>query len=230
MKIVSIHQPNYLPWLGYFYKIDQSDVFVFLDDVQYSTQGMHNFHYIKLAQGPFRLKIPVEQKMGDLINQVRTRDELGWKNNHLKTIEHTYKKTPFFEEIYTDFSQLLQVDYPNIAEMNQAIIEFTCRKFGITTEFVKSSDLKINTSREEKVLDICNALDATVYYSGTGAKVYQVEENFINRGLELRYSHFSPFEYPQFFDSFQSNICFLDYLMHCGYDWERVAKSQSILK
>lgn len=226
MKIVSIHQPNYLPWLGYFYKISQSDVFVFLDDAQYSTQGMHNFHYIKMAQGPFRLKIPVEQKMGDLINQVRTRDELGWKKNHLKTIEHTYKKAPFFEEAYTDFSTLLMEDYPNIAEMNQVMIEFVCCKFGIATKFVKSSDLNIDTSREEKVLDICNALDATVYYSGTGAKAYQVEEDFTNRGLELRYSHFTPFEYPQFFDGFQSNICFLDYLMHCGYDWKRVMESQ----
>jgi hypothetical protein len=173
------------------------------------------------------MKIPVEQKMGDLINQVRTRDELGWKNSHLKTIEHTYKKAPFFNEVFTDFSSLLIANYSNIAEMNQVIIEFVCRKFGFLTEFKRSSDLNINATREEKVLDICNAIGATVYYSGSGARVYQVEENFINRGLELQYSHFTPFEYPQFFEGFQSNICFLDYLMHCGYDWGRVQENQS---
>lgn len=227
MKIVSIHQPNYIPWLGYFYKISQSDVFVFLDDAQYSTQGMHNFHYIKMAQGPFRLKIPVQQKMGDLINEVRTRDELNWKKTHLKTLEYNYKKAPFFDEVFADFYGVLLKEYSNIALMNQSIIELICHKLGLSTEFVVSSDLNLKTFREEKVLDICKTLDATVYYSGTGAKTYQVEEHFTDRGLELRYSHFTPFEYPQFFEGFQSNVCILDYLMHCGYDWERVLMHQN---
>jgi hypothetical protein len=226
MKIVSIHQPNYIPWLGYFYKIDQSDVFVFLDDVQFSNQGMHNFHYIKMAQGPFRLKIPVAQKMGDLISQVRTKDELDWKSAHVKTIEHTYKKAHFFEEVYSDFSSVVLKSYSDLASMNQAIIEMISSKFGFTTEFVTSSHLNISTFREEKVLDICAALDASVYYSGTGAKIYQDEKSFTNRNIELRYSQFTPFEYPQFYEGFQSNITVLDYLMHCGYDWNRVLENQ----
>lgn len=223
---MSIHQPNYIPWLGYFYKIYQSDVFVFLDDVQYSTGGMHNYHYLKMPQGPFRLKIPVTQKLGDIICDVKTKDELGWKNTHLKSLEHNYKKAPFFDEVFDDFSALLRPDYASISEMNQKIIEFISVKFGINTQFVVSSDLNIRTVREEKVLDICNRLEATVYYSGTGARAYQNEDDFRSRGLELRYSQFVPFEYPQFYAGFQSNITILDFLMHCGYDWNRVISHQ----
>ena len=94
--IVSIHQPDYLPWLGYFNKISKSDVFVFLDDAQYSTDNMHNWNKIKTPQGEFKLKVPVINKLGYKISEVKTRDELGWKQKHLKTIAMNYKKAEHF--------------------------------------------------------------------------------------------------------------------------------------
>jgi len=227
MKKIAIHQPNYIPWLGYFYKISQSDVFVFLDDAQYSNEGMHNFHYIKTPQGAFRLKIPVDNKFNDPIKNVKTRDELGWKTKHLKNIEANYKRCTHYEEVYNDFSQLLLKEYPNLAVLNSDIIQFISAKLGITTEFVNSSDLNITSGREEKILDICNALEANVYYSGTGAKAYQVEENFTNRGINLLYSTYTPYEYPQLWGEFRANVCILDYLMNCGYDLSNVLASQN---
>ena len=109
--IVSIHQPDYISYLGYFYKVSQSDAFVFLDDAQFSNDNMHHWNRIKTPQGECRLKIPVEQHLGDLINQVRTKDELKWKEKHLKTIEMNYKKAPFFEELFPQFKELLTKDY-----------------------------------------------------------------------------------------------------------------------
>ena len=226
MKIISIHQPNYMPWLGYFYKISQSDVFVFLDDAQFSNEGMHNWHYLKTAQGSFRLKIPVQQRLGDPINAVRTKDELGWKVKHLKSIETNYSNTKFFDIVFPFFSEILLQDYDNISALNSSIIRNICDRFGIHTEFAYSSDLNISTKREEKVLDIIEALKGDVYYSGTGAKVYQNEANFNQRGIELRYSTFIPFEYAQQFEAFQANVSIIDYLMNCGFDWVQVLKQQ----
>jgi hypothetical protein len=226
MRIISIHQPNYIPWLGYFYKISQSDCFVFLDDAQFSNEGMHNFHYIKTHQGRLRLKIPVQQTLGDRISDVRTKDELNWKAKHLGLIETNYKKAPFFTEAYSDFRDLLLKDFPSLSDLNASIIRLICQRFGIKVEFINSSDLNIFTAREEKILDLCTALNAEVYYSGIGARTYQNEVNFEKRGIQLRYSEFTPFTYEQQWDGFCSNLSILDYLFNCGYDWGNVLRYQ----
>ena len=226
LKTISIHQPNYIPWLGYFYKIDQSDVFVFLDDAQFSNEGMQNYHYIKTPQGSYRLKIPVNGKFGENINEIKIRDELGWKKKHLRTIEMNYKKAKHFEEVFSDYSSLLSDNYNDLSHLDISIIKHICKKFGMSTDFINSSQLELNTKREEKVLDICSALNSNIYYSGTGAKAYQDEENFNKRNIELRYSVFKPFEYPQLWGDFQSNVSIIDYLMNCGYDWKQVIENQ----
>jgi hypothetical protein len=225
-KVISIHQPNYIPWLGYFYKIYLSDIFVFLDDAQFSNEGMHNWHYIKTPQGPLRMKIPVQQKLGDKINEVRTKDELGWKQKHLKAIVINYKKSLYFEEIYNDFSSLLLESYPNLASMNKHLIIHVCKKFGIKTKIIESSSLNIYTSSEQKVIDIVNALNGTDYYSGLGAKAYQNEDNFIKRNIHLTYIQYLPYSYKQLWGDFRQNVSVLDYMMNCGYNWEDVIKSQ----
>lgn len=225
-RIIAVHQPNYIPWLGYFYKIYQSDIFVFLDDAQFSNQGMHNYIYIKTSSGSARLKYPVQQSLGDKINMVRPKDELGWKEKHLTMLKSNYQEAKYFKEVYNDYKELILKEYLNISSLNIALIKSFSEKLGIKTEYINSSDLIINSSKEDKIIDICSKLDATIYYSGTGAKVYQKEENFNSSGIELRYSVFTPFHYPQLWDGFQSNITALDFFMNCGYDWERVLNNQ----
>ena len=83
MKSIAIHQPNYIPWLGYFYKIYESDIFVFLDDVQFSNQGLHNYHFIKTQNGAVRIRIPVIQTLGDKISEVKIKYESDWRKKHL---------------------------------------------------------------------------------------------------------------------------------------------------
>lgn len=228
MKKISIHQPNYIPWLGYFYKIFLSDVFVFLDDAQYSNEGMHNWHYIKTPQGSLRLKIPVQQKLGNKISEVRTKDELRWKQKHLKAIEINYKKARFFEQIFQDLSCVIEKPYPSLSSLNSAFILFVCDKFGFKTQFVDASTLNISTSREEKVIDIVKALNGTFYYSGLGAKEYQVEQNFKNKGIDLQYIEYNAFKYHQLWNGFVSNVSVIDYLMNHGYDWNFVLEHQII--
>lgn len=215
--IVSIHQPDYIPYLGYFYKIYQSEIFVFLDDVQFSNDNMHHWNRIKTPQGECRLKIPVEHSFGDNINQTRTKDELKWKEKHLKTIEMNYKKTEYFEEIYPEYQELLLKAYPNLSEINIVINQFICKGLGINTKFVRSSDLIIDSAKEDRVIDICLAIGGTTYISGIGAKAYQVDEHFQNKGIDLRYTDYKPFIYNQRWGEFLPNLSVLDYIFNCGY-------------
>jgi hypothetical protein len=224
--IVSIHQPNYMPWLGYFYKIYKSDKFVFLDDVQFSNEGMHNYHFLKTPQGPFRLKIPVKHSMGDSIDSIVMREDLQWRKKHLKTIEMNYKKSPHYEEVYNDLLHLFANEETLLSRFNEQTIKFICNKFGFKTLFVNSSDLKIDSTREDKVIKICKEVGATTYYSGAGAKIYQVEDNFTNNGLKLEYSNYKVVTYPQLWGDYTANVFIIDYLMNCGYDWDRVMEIQ----
>ncbi len=226
-KIIAIHQPNYFPWIGYFYKIYQCDIFVFHDDVQFSKKGMHNYLYIKTKDERLRLKIPVIEHQGTLINEVIIKNNLNWKHEHLHRIKDSYFKAPYFSEIFSDIENLLSNEESNLALFNVEIICFICAKFGFMREFVNASELNLKSVGSEKVLDINSALGASIYYSGTGALAYQNDDDFNARGIELKYSNYEPFEYPQFWGEFDSNVSILDYLMHCGYDWERVLKSQS---
>lgn len=219
---VGIHQPDYIPWLGLFYKMYLSDVFIHLDDAQFSNEAAHNFNTIKTSNGPLRLKFPVEYHTGDLINTVRPKYELKWREKHLRTIEMNYTKAKYFKEVFPELRDVFMVDYPDVAALNIAINEYIAGKFGIKPKFVLSSDLNIHTKREEKVIDLTLAVGGTRYISGNGARAYQEESHFTDRGVELWYLDYKPIEYPQIWKTFAPCMSVLDYIFNCGYDFDFV--------
>lgn len=223
--IVTIHQPDYIPYIGYFYKISKADVFVFLDDAQFSNDNMHHWNKIKTPQGELRFKIPVDYHFGDPISKVRTKDELGWKEKQLKILEMNYKKSRYFNEVYPFFRELLLSSYESLADMNITINRYICYGFGIVPRFIKASELNIRSAKEEKVLDICTRLDGTEYISGTGAKAYQAEDHFKKRGINLSYTDYHSFLYPQLWKDYIPNLSILDFLFNCGFHWELIEES-----
>jgi len=221
--VVSIHQPDYIPWLGLFYKMSKSDVFVYLDDAQFSNEAAHNFNVIKTANGAFRLKIPVEYKFGDTIDKVRGKDELKWKEKHLKTIEMNYKKAAYFNDTFPDFKEALLAGYSNIAQLNIELNNFIAKKFGILPkQILKSSEMNIHTVREERVIDITVACGGDEYLSGNGARVYQTESHFTDRGVKLTYLDYEPIEYKQCWKEFLPCMSVIDFIFNHGYDWDLV--------
>lgn len=219
---VGIHQPDYIPWLGLFYKMYLSDVFIHLDDAQYSNEAAHNFNTIKTSNGPLRLKFPVEQHLGDLIKDVRPKYELKWREKHLRTIEMNYTKAKYFKEFFPELRDVFMVDYPNVAALNIAINEFIAGKFGIAPKFVLASDFNLSTKREEKVIDLCIAVGGTRYISGNGARVYQDASHFTARGVELTYLDYQPISYPQLWKDFEPCMSAIDFIFNCGYDFDLV--------
>ena len=224
--IVSIHQPNYIPWIGFFYKIYKSKIFVLLDDVQFSNRGAHNYHYLKTPQGVQRIKIPVQHSFGAKINEVHMSEKSDWRKKHLEAFYFNYKKAVFFEEVFNDLEKLYAYDTNSMSDFNTNIIKFLTKKFNFETKLCFSSSLEITTTKEEKVIDICKSLSADVYLSGTGAKIYQVPENFANAGLELEYLSFSPKPYKQLWGDFEHNVNIFDFIMNHGYDWNMIKQVQ----
>lgn len=216
--IVSIHQPVYMPWVGYMYKIIMANVFVILDDVQYSPNkaSMQDYNYIKTPQGKLSLKVPVEYKYNvTKINEARTKDELGWKEKHLKAIELNYKKAPNFARVFPKLKEIMLREYNTLADLNVALIEYFCEELGIETKIVKSSQLEVGSSKEQRIIDIVKNLGGNVYLSGKGAKDYQDEEHFKREGIDLVYTDYRPIEYPQVHGEFVENLSVIDYLFNC---------------
>lgn len=224
MKI-AIHQPDYIPYIGYFYKISQCDIFTFLDDVKFSHNNMHHWNRIKTPKGELRLKIPMDYHSDDTIQMVRTKDELNWKQKHLKAMELNYTRAKYFKDCYPKFRELLSEHYTSLADMNITINLFICDAFGIKKEYIRSSTMNINTMKEDKIIDICQDLNGTEYISGNGAKAYQNEEHFTQRGIKLTYSAYQSIEYPQLWKEFFPYLSILDYIFNCGFDWSYIDKA-----
>lgn len=220
--IVSIHQPDYIPYIGYFYKIACSDIFVFLDDVQFSNDNMHHWNRIKTPQGEHRLKIPVEYKFGDRINQVRTKDELNWKEKHLKIIQMNYMRAPAFREIFPNFRELLMTSYDSLAEMNVQINKWICAGLGLRPKYYRTSEMQLLTVKEQRVIDICLAVGGKTYISGNGARAYQVDQHFTEKGVTLQYTNYHPFAYKQLWKEFIPNMSIMDYLFNYGFNWNYI--------
>lgn len=216
--IAAIHQPDYIPYPGYFYKIKKSDVFLFLDDAQFSNNGGHDWNLIKTPRGAQRMKVPVLQTLGDPINKVKTKDDLGWKKQHLQAVLANYQNAPYFQTIYPMIQELLTASFENIAEMNAAIIIRLAHEFGLNPVFLKTSELNITTKREQRIIDLCHAVQAETYFSGSGARVYQSEATFLANKIKLVYSDYHPAPYPQLWEGFIENLSVIDYVMNCGFD------------
>ena len=137
--IISIHQPNYFPWPGYFFKILKSDIFVFLDDVQYSNNSFTCRTNILENKNKSWLSVPIKKKMGQKINQILIAD-LEWKMKHLSKIKNCYLKTEHFSFLWDKINLIYNsLHEANISEINKAIIITLSKWFGYKTKFFSSS-------------------------------------------------------------------------------------------
>lgn len=221
MEVVSIHQPCYIPYLGVFYKIWQSDKFVYLDDAQYSNGYVFDWNRIKTPQGEARLKVPTARVFGQLLTEVVPKDFLKWKDKHLKTIRMNYKKAPFFNEVFSDFADCLLSEYDSLADLNMATMNLFIDKFGWKIPVYRSSDMKLDSRAEARVIEIVKRVGGDVYLSGNGGRNYQTEEHFTKEGIKLVYSGFQSVAYQQLWGEFVPNLSVLDYCMNEGYEIDK---------
>ena len=191
--IIAIHQPNYLPWAGYFYKILHSDLFIFLDSVESSKISYVKRTLFKTAQTEKYLTVPVGKKSIP-INQILLPKDNKWKIKQLNFLEDCLRNKPFFEDYYPEFKNMyIKNDVKFLSLFNINIINYILNKMQIKTKTYVSSELDCdNGERNERLVNICNFFDAKIYLSGTGAKQYNDEDLFLKSNIEIKYSRFNP--------------------------------------
>ena len=219
MKTVAIMQPTYLPWLGYFDMMDQSDVFVLLDSVQFDKRSWQQRNRVKTPNGELFLTVPVfsKGKYIQKIGEVEIDTGSGFQEKHIKTIEHSYAKAPYFAEYAEGLATILNKKHRYLVELTAEFIAWLKEILGIQSELVFSSSSATQGSKVELLVSICQQLGADRYISPPGSKTYIEANNlFAAHDIELCYHDYQHPTYRQLFGSFVSHLSVLDLLFNQG--------------
>jgi len=226
-KVIAIHQPNYIPWQGFFYKMIKSDIFVFLDNVQFSKEGIINRNKIKTGSGELWLTVPVltKHKMQQSINETRINNKVDWRRKHWNAIWLNYTKSPFFKKYASIFEDNYKREWEKLADLNKVLIRTVADLLGIRRNFINASELNAAGNGTDLLVSICRETGGNIYLSGEGGKGYMDEEKFKEAGIEIRYANFKQPAYKQLYGDFIPNLSVLDLLFNCGADSQNILES-----
>jgi hypothetical protein len=220
MTRVAINQSNYVPWKGYFDLINDVDVFLFYDDVQFTVRDWRNRNRVKTPQGGMWLTVPVGSNTNRLICEVEISDH-SWQERHWRTLRHCYARAPYFRR----FAPFLEEVYRgriwrNLSKLNQFLITHIAREFlGIRTEIRDARDYGVTSTKQQRILDLLQEVGATEYHSGAAAQAYLDPECFRERGIGLVWKNYDGYpEYAQLHPPFRHAVSIVDLLFHVGPD------------
>lgn len=197
--ILAGHQPEHLPYLGFFYKIVKADKFILVDHVQYKKKNFQNRNRIRNDNGAFWLTVPVKthDKHFQKIMDVEINNDLDWQKKHWRSIQLCYGKVPFYKEYAPLFEKIYTTRYDKLSEFNIAIIKTILEILGIKKTIYRSSDYAFTRQKTELLVEMCKELGCSTYFSGHGAKSYFVPEIFEHENLNHIYSDFKHPTYIQ---------------------------------
>lgn len=213
--IVTIHQPDFLPWLGFFDRWRKSDLFIVLDDVQFIRRGWQHRDKIKTKDGATWLTVPVVKKgkYHQLIRDVKIDNQTNWRYTHLKTIESNYNKAPDFEECFKRIKEIYDKKHLFLIDLNMDLLHLVAVMLRLTTPTVFASDYHVETTSTQRLVDLVKSAGGTVYLTGLGSKDYLDESLFNKENIEVIWHEFRHSAYRQLHGEFIPMLSCLDYLM-----------------
>ena len=234
MKI-SIHQPMYIPWVPYFFKLIHSDVFVFFDDVQYPrSKNFNNRNYIKSSNGPVLLTIPIKKRSDFInINKIEINNDINWQKKHWKSIYLNYKNSKYFNKYKNDFESIYALDkWKNLSDLNIALIVLISKLCNIKTKFIRSSEINlINDKANRKIIEIAQYLESNTYITGKGegSLRYFEREDFHKKSINIKFCSFNALTYDQMFSNFLKDCSILDLFFNYGENTRKYLYDNSSL-
>ena len=215
---VTILQPSYLPWLGFFEQMHRSDQFVLYDDVQFTRRDWRNRNRIRVQEGSVWLTVPVIQKnkYEQSLLETKIDNSTSWKRKHLKSIRCHYSKTPFFDLYFPWCEKTFNREWDFLLDLSLETIQYLKGELKINTPLLRSSELGESGNKSERLISICKQLGATQYLSGESARNYISEKDFSDQGIGLEYQNYQHPEYPQRYEGFVPFLSTIDLLFNCG--------------
>ena len=216
---VAIQQPEHIPWVGFFNKMAQCDLFVYLDNVQFKKRYFENRNKIKDNEKIIWLTVPVVSKglYTQKICDVALDNSQTWTKKYKGRLEHGYGKHPFWEDLKSIIYPALDKSFNKLVDLNLILINNICSYLGISTTTTLASEISCeNLKGSDLILEICNKSKATVYISGPDGRNYLESEQFIKNGIDITYHDFEHTDYPQEGEPFNSHLSVLDLIANCG--------------
>lgn len=216
--ILTAHQPVYLPWLGLFHKIALCDTYVFLDTVKYLKQDWNNRNKIKGAGGAMWLTVPVAAGGTDniLLPDVRISDEHNWRLKHWRSIKSCYGRAPYFDQYAPFLEKVYRRKWAYLNELNEHMLLWFLEVLGIRVRFLRASELHLEGTKSDLVLDMCRKLGATCYIFGALGRDYAQVADFQRAGVNVIFQDYRHPEYPQLHGGFTAHLSIIDLLFNCG--------------
>ncbi len=217
MKTVVISQPMFFPWVGMLEQMALADVFVHLDDAQFSKGGFFNRVQIKTAEGTPWLTVPLaENKLGQPLNETQPAAH-DWQRKHLATLQQTYASAPHGAEMVALVEGVLSAEEISLAALSVASMEALAKVFGVLPGTIfRASEMEVAGTGSDRVLAICQSLGATRYVTGHGAADYLDHAAFESAGIAVEYMDYAKEPYPQLHGGFTPFVSALDLLANCG--------------
>lgn len=221
--IVAIHQPHFLPWLGYLHRMASSDLFVLLDHVQFERRNYQNRTMIRVNGEARWLTVPMVQRsqkerIVDKEVDNRLNGAKGWAPGSFATLRHAYSRAPFFADYAPAFERLFAQRWERLVDINQAGLDLLRKAFGIGTPLARSSEMAVEGMRGDLLLSICRAVGARTLLAGMGgSRGYLDVAAFASSGIQIVFHDWIHPEYRQCGPGeFIRGLSAVDLLFNCG--------------
>lgn len=222
MTTVTIMQPAYLPWLGFFDRIEKSDVVIILDHVTIDKNTKTQFtnrNRIRSNAGSAWLTIPVQtkgSKQETPICEIQVASNIKWQRKHTATLQGAYGKTPWFKEYAGPLLELISQEKPLLVDYLNPITDHLLERLDISRKLIYSHSLSPQERKADLVLELCQSCGATRYISGPFGRDYLDLARFKEAGIEVVFHDYPHPEYTQRGEGFVSHLSLLDLLFNHG--------------
>ena len=217
---VTIHQPNYFPYPGLFHKLSLSDVFVVMDDVKFQFDITNRNKIIGKNENWQRITVPVKKNQTHKkIMDVEINNAISWREENFSKLCEVYDSSKFFHLYKEYFKNIYEKKWEMLVDLNLETLKKTIEWLGIKIQIIKESELNVSGDASERLVNICELMNADTYVSGIGGKNYLKEELFEEKNIKLQYQDYVPLKYKQnLSDKFISNLSIIDLLANNGND------------
>lgn len=213
---ITIHQPEHLPWLGFFHKASQADSIVILDNVQFRKNYFQNRNKIRTLDGWQWITVPVSRSLETMIKDVAINDEPRWKEKWWNAVYLSYTRSKYFSRYEKQLREVLDSSTGNLCALNVALLKFVFKALGINAKTVFASELGAEGKAGALILDICRKIKADSYLSGISGKDYLDLEAFKGAGINVTFQEFHHPIYRQLYEPFMPCMSVIDLLFNCG--------------